>query len=54
MEVGDFRSKMLASVRAFDAFAWKDALTNPEDYAGYEFANWFEMFKDFVENQNVS
>ena len=48
----DFRANMMESLRAFDAWAWKDIMENPDewDLDSMEFQEWFEMFDSYLQD----
>jgi hypothetical protein len=51
MTAEEFRSEMIVRVRAFDKWAYKDQLSSPADYEGYEFGDWFDLFDNFMKGQ---
>ena len=53
MTAEDFRSFMIAEVRAFDRWAWKDARDNPSDYSDYTQEDWYKLFLEYMENRVV-
>lgn len=46
----EFRTEMINKIRAFDAWAYKDELADPECYRDYEFQEWFELFDQWMQN----
>lgn len=53
MNAQEFRTHMIERIRAFDKWAYKDQLDNPEEYAEMDCPGWWKLFQDFVENSNV-
>lgn len=52
MDSQDFRMFMIQKLRAFESWAWKDAMENPHDYKNYVFSDWYKMFQTYVEENN--
>lgn len=50
MTAQEFRSLMIEKIRAFDKWAYKDQLDNPQDYNNVQLGDWWSMFVNYVEN----
>lgn len=49
MDSQDFRAWIISSVRAFDAWAWKDKLENPDGWAKETTKEeWLKLFKEWI------
>lgn len=52
MTAQQFRSEMILKIRQFDSWSYKDQLASPADYKDYEFSDWFDLFTNYMENEN--
>ena len=52
MKSMDFRQQMLVKLRAFEGWAWKDELENPDDWKNMDFKSWVKMFNEYLENDD--
>ncbi len=52
MNTFDFRAEMMERIRAFESWAWKDSLENPDewDFDSMSFQEWMEMFDNWMQN----
>ena len=53
MDSQDFRKFMIDTLRGFENWAWKDSMENPADYKDFTISDWYKMFTDYMENNNV-
>ncbi len=50
MNAFDFRAEMIEKIRAFENWAWRDEIQNPEEWISMGFQEWFEMFENWMQN----
>lgn len=50
MNSQDFRSFIIRKIRAFESWAWRDSMDNPEDWNDLDEAAWIKLFEEYLNN----